>query len=385
MAPDLSNIQKSVTKGSIQRCLAARKNGISNKVKQTTTKQWLTRCAILQIDNDILSEEILDKLPLTSLCTCKCVSRLWRSLIVQNFDRSPRLPIICRIGLTTNPVRLCSIDTNTGLVTPIYSPIYLGEYNLVKPICSNGFVCYFNLTDVHNLVVFNPATQEKLLVPNTNDYGVHFGFDPCSNKFKLFGWTNYPHCEVYTLGTSSSWRTVTSTPIQGSGKPCSLLFCINGTIYWYSDTGMVISFHLGTESFGLIQGPNKDLCGSEETPIKKVDYMFDLEGCLCLAIIRVKPERILDLWKLKDQHNVNSGWVLIARVNMPLGKRNFWTCPYLTRTGEIVLAKCEEQGSNSFYLYSLLTRQFQNIKICGGDSYYILDNYKENLARLRDF
>ncbi|KAF5181449.1 hypothetical protein FRX31_028962 [Thalictrum thalictroides] len=135
-----------------------------------------------------------------------------------------------------------------------------------------------------------------------------------------------------------------------------------------------------TESFGVFQGPNS------ETPIKRVKYMFELEGCLCLAVIRCADDEILDLWLLKGEYNVNSGWVLIASVTKPQGNEIFWNCPYLIRTGELLLAKCEEQGSQSFYVYSLFTRQFRNIKICGHDSYYyVLDNFKENLASLKDF
>ncbi|KAL5715503.1 hypothetical protein ACHQM5_017313 [Ranunculus cassubicifolius] len=132
---------------------------------------------------------------------------------------------------------------------------------------------------------------------------------------------------------------------------------------------MVITFDLGNESFGVIQGP-KDRTGM----IKSV---FHFEGCLGLATYDNTYK--LDLWMLK--HHTN--WVVFARVDVPLGVRIYWITPYLTRTGELVLAQCQQKGSNCFYLYNLFTRQFHIINT-PGPRHVLVNHFVENPISLKD-
>ncbi|KAF9591625.1 hypothetical protein IFM89_004854 [Coptis chinensis] len=140
---------------------------------------------------------------------------------------------------------------------------------------------------------------------------------------------------------------------------------------------MIISFDLGSESFGGIQGP-KRVPNVSDKESSKVLFLFELEGCLCLADLHLW-KNVLDLWMLKDLSN-DSSWVLMTTVTPPpMGMS--WTEPYPTRTGEIVLAGDNHQ---TFYLYSFITQQYDTIEVVGLASNSFVTDYIENLVSLKD-
>ncbi|KAF9591624.1 hypothetical protein IFM89_004853 [Coptis chinensis] len=148
-------------------------------------------------------------------------------------------------------------------------------------------------------------------------------------------------------------------------------------MYSYATTNMIISFDLGNESFGVIQGPKRVTHGYDINS-SEVLHLFELEECLCLADCH--PWNLLDLWMLKDLNN-NSSWVLMKTVTPPSWYM-MWTMPYSTRTGEVILAT--ENNARSLYLYNFVTQQFDTVEVARLPSYFIVTDYVENLVSLKN-
>ncbi|KAL5709426.1 hypothetical protein ACHQM5_020116 [Ranunculus cassubicifolius] len=152
---------------------------------------------------------------------------------------------------------------------------------------------------------------------------------------------------------------------------------MNGNIFWYTeDKNVITSFDLAEGVFRLTPGPNRVQRGYGS----RVLYLFEFEGCLCLADSNSSCH-IMDLWMLKHCNINNPTWVRMASVSLP-SNNNSWMCPRSVRPGELLLAR-GRGDSRTLYMYSLLTRQFDTLEIVGlpSSNYSVID-YEKNFISL---
>ncbi|KAL1220432.1 F-box protein DOR [Cardamine amara subsp. amara] len=197
--------------------------------------------------------EIFLRLPAKSIAKCRCVSKLWASLLCLSYFKELFLTRPCENSthiaanrLTTFPIEgfFDIIGVVRGLVCLIDKQISKGRTKTVPVIC-------------------NPSTGESLPLPpvKTRRATVRsfFGYDPVDKQFKVLSMTRgksmaFDEHQILTLGTGKlKWKMIKCCiphyPEYGIG------ICINGGLYYRAtvqEVPKIISFHVRSESFRII-------------------------------------------------------------------------------------------------------------------------------------
>ncbi|XP_023640387.1 F-box protein DOR-like [Capsella rubella] len=236
--------------------------------------------------------EILLRLPSKSIARCRCVSKVWSSILgLAHFTelflkKSSARPQILfalkdydKMWFFSSPQPQNIPDENLPAVTATYhmSVRFDHRYTNISPI--NGLFCLRtgrNLKGRQNplleLVIFNPSTGQSLVLPKMKTMrrvGLHsyLGYDPVEKLFKVLSMSwlvggrniSFEEHQVLTLGTREpSWRMIEcSRPhftLDNNG------ICINGVLYYkaadnmYSEDSMVVCFDVRSEKFRFIEG-----------------------------------------------------------------------------------------------------------------------------------
>ncbi|ESQ56089.1 hypothetical protein EUTSA_v10027150mg [Eutrema salsugineum] len=182
--------------------------------------------------------EIFSRLPLKSIATCRCVSKLWSSIL--------RRPDFTELFLTRSSARpqILFAGRRDGelFFSSSSEPKVPGKKEIVVVLC-------------------NPSTGQSLTLPNlkTRIIGVRslFGYDPIDKQYKVLSMTrprveDDVECEdhqVLTLGGTGnlSWRTIK-------------YICINGVLYYPSidrstKSYSIVCFDIRSEKYSLVKEP----------------------------------------------------------------------------------------------------------------------------------
>ncbi|KAK8445904.1 hypothetical protein SEVIR_9G406200v4 [Setaria viridis] len=179
---------------------------------------------------DDLIVQILSRLPVKSLCRCKCVSTRWRGLI-SHPDHRRRLPqtLAGLFYITENPGRFPAEArhfTNIWdwerrrqsppLICPSLSFIPGHEHISIQDSCNGLLLCRrpeSTSFDVFCYVVCNPATESWVVLPHSGSGGkfraAWLGFDPAvSSHFHVFEFVDkyrglVAGMEIYSSQTGS--------------------------------------------------------------------------------------------------------------------------------------------------------------------------------------
>ncbi|KAJ4903431.1 F-box protein DOR [Raphanus sativus] len=232
--------------------------------------------------------EILSRLPSKSIARCRCVCKLWSSVIrsqdftdsffTRSLARPPRLLFACEdhseVHFFSSPQPENPPEDNSRVVATNHiarSPRYDKLFG-----CTNGFFCYGAKRILRGwnkqlffTVICNPSTGQSLTLPRLNSKLCHrmesyLGYDPIAKQYKVLSVCDgrEPHVcygkefHVLTLGTKKpSWRAVECCiPHYSSGE----WVCISGVLYYiaseirYSVESMVVCFDLRTEKFSSV-------------------------------------------------------------------------------------------------------------------------------------
>ncbi|CAF2287915.1 unnamed protein product [Brassica napus] len=250
-----------------------RHSAMSRRVTRSTTR--LDRNS-LTLPVEVVIEIFL-RLPLKSIATCRCVCKLWSSLLrSQDFTDSfltkscarPQLLFACsdyrhEIHFLSSP-QPENPEDNSHVVASNHLARFPTSYGLFG--CTNGFFCYGANQGKNKAVIVtvvcNPSTGQSLTLPRLNSkerYRVenYLGYDPVAKVFKVLSVFDGKEHHVLTLGTKKlSWRVVEcSIPHYSSRKG----ICISGVLYYIaaeprssSRESMVVCFDLGTEKFSFV-------------------------------------------------------------------------------------------------------------------------------------
>ncbi|XP_057802941.1 F-box/kelch-repeat protein At3g23880-like [Salvia miltiorrhiza] len=244
-------------------------------------------------------EEILSRLPVTSLLKFRCVSKSWRCLIGSDrfikthLQTSSKNASFAHHRLVLNKSQNLFDD---GMNTLWRSPVLIVG-------CCNGLVCCCINLEKGRFILWNPATRiskelPQLVIDNMRwsivSYG--FGWDESSDAHKVFvvlfsrkRWVG----KLYSSSTNS-WKTVTEYGdfelIYGdaefaSGKLHWLRKRRGGSGGWYAAD--IATFDLKSEEFGVM-----------ELPCESTLSLSLNEGCLSVVCYNVRT--LFDVWVMKQ-------------------------------------------------------------------------------------
>ncbi|XP_010463468.1 PREDICTED: putative F-box protein At1g53550 [Camelina sativa] len=282
-------------------------------------------CPVLPVD---LVINIMSKLRMKFMAKCRCISKLWSSVIRRTNnnlsfpitlpDPPPRIlfTIECEGGLFfyTLPQPL-NPDVKTSLAATFHHKTSGKDlYEVCQPI--QGLVCRQH-TDEENYtfaVISNPITGESLTLPmekfssKARKEKYYFGYDPIDKQFKVLRITwwsfTFKKCSseyhVLTIGTENEnllWREVqcctTLYPQNESG------ICIDGVIYYPSEMEKgkltIVCFDVRSEKFNLVSVGQDLATKIDSSGFTLVEYKGKL-GAYKRDIYR----DCFELWVLED-------------------------------------------------------------------------------------
>ncbi|XP_019083013.1 PREDICTED: F-box protein DOR-like isoform X1 [Camelina sativa] len=236
------------------------------------------------IPNDLYIEIFL-RLPVKSIATCRCVSKLWASLLglpyftELYFTRSsarPRILFTCRkdseLCFFSTPQPLNPDESSSLLAASYHMKIPFNDnYNIISPIGGLVFLRYGHIFEGRKTpellsVIWNPSTRQSLALPKPNTrkricLQSYFGYDPTEKQYKVLSMSVeggiYKEHQVLTLGTEKlSWRMIECCIPHINGFKG---ICINGVLYYpamadiCSGMRMIVCFHVRSEKFSFIK------------------------------------------------------------------------------------------------------------------------------------
>ncbi|CAH8261832.1 unnamed protein product [Arabidopsis lyrata] len=236
-----------------------------------------------ELPEDLL-EEILCRVPATSLKQLRCTCKLWNRLFNdkrfarKHFRKAPRQSLI----LMLKNLGFSSMSFNLHRVSPIE---IIGELNLIDPHSSSYLfkiyqsyhssdgllLCVNNMEGSTRLVVWNPCTGQTKWIQHrkigyfcTYSLGSYQDNKSGNNSYKILSRriNGYPEFEIYEIN-SNSWRHLDVT------VDCTFMYLQNvslkGKTYWFArdekekQLGLIlmISFDYTTERFERLHLPYK--------------------------------------------------------------------------------------------------------------------------------
>ncbi|RHN41060.1 putative F-box domain-containing protein [Medicago truncatula] len=257
---------------------------------------------ITYIPNDFVFS-ILSKLPVKSLRRFSCVRKSWTRLLENhNF-----INIFCKnlySGSHSLDDDICVI-LNQVVLDPFHCTFYLLsgdkfenkvkldlpppfhiQHNRVSVIrilgsATNGIICIYNCDNHTIAVLWNPATQEVMVIPPSlaefkrefiTKITLHgFGYDHvrddysviqhvCYTKFKEHRLDNvipHPFWEIYSL-KNSCWRKIDIDMPTRNWIYNSDLY-LNGMCHWWGKNNNLVSFNLCKEEHFITPSPFEDV------------------------------------------------------------------------------------------------------------------------------
>ncbi|XP_010513136.1 PREDICTED: putative F-box protein At2g19630 [Camelina sativa] len=350
--------------------------------------------------------EILLKLPTKSIARCRCVSKLWSSILVRPdftelfLTRSTTPPQVLfsspnnrELFFFTAP-QVQNPDQNSSLVSRPYHtkpPFDCCSPRICVPV--GGLVCLIykrNLEGGNEIVpmICKPSTgRQALPLPALKTTRVQvksfFVYDPIGKLFKVLlsmilpchgNEGNCKECQILTLGTQTlSWRKIDCCIPH---RPIYRGICIDGCLYYQalvddhrSGVSTIVCFDVRSETFRFVK---KDIAMSSESTL--VNYEGRL-GALQSdrGNKRVNSQtRSLELWVLVDAEK--NEWSNNVYDLPPLWKNIVPKAELcfvgLTSTNDIVLSERNPFDIFWIFYYNLERHTIIKVEIQGMDVYF---------------
>ncbi|XP_002891475.2 putative F-box protein At5g42430 [Arabidopsis lyrata subsp. lyrata] len=224
--------------------------------------------------------EIISRLPAKSIGRCRCVSRLWGSMI--------RGPYFTELFLTRSSARprvLFAVKRDREWLffsSPHPQNLYekwplvvATDFHTKFSEDINEYICRYSSGLIHfsdrwiskEEVICNPITGQYTILPKLMSYGVSRSvvvFDPIDKHHKVFRMNSVCYNEtvhyIMTLGTEKlTWRKIQCRPL--SYRDGHEGICINGVYYYfavrtdkeYYETHVIVCFDVRSEIFKFIE------------------------------------------------------------------------------------------------------------------------------------
>ncbi|KAG7568683.1 F-box associated domain type 3 [Arabidopsis thaliana x Arabidopsis arenosa] len=330
--------------------------------------------------------EILLKLPAKSIARCRCVSKLWSSILVRPdftelfLTRSSTLPQLLfsfeknsELFFFTAP-RIQNPDENSSLVSPSYHtkvPI-----DRSSQICGHvrGLLCLTHLRVLKGRketvpMICNPNTGQALPLPKVKTRRVKVRsflvYDPIEKQFKVLSMTwpcygnddkNCKEYQILTLGTQTlSWRMIDCCLPH---HPAHDGICIDGCLYYQAMVGplsgisTIVCFDVRSEKFNFVKKARGMALYGQSALVNYEGRLGAIQSDgLHIAGIINSQTRSLELWVLVDAEKHE--WSRHVYVLPPMWKNVVAEAELnivgRTSTNEIVLSR--HYSSVAFYLF----------------------------------
>ncbi|XP_072953563.1 F-box protein At3g08750-like [Typha angustifolia] len=370
--------------------------------EETPPSRWSDR-----IPEHLLTDEILQRLPVKSIMRFKAVCVAWHDIL-----SDPHFVYSHLLHSKKN------VRTLISLITPVDEPVMMFTFTfhesrfeatfffkkllpwceeiLTHPLHCNGLLL---ISTSAEMSVRNPATGESLTLPNgsTDDLPfssaehVGFCFDSRACSYKVvrhfyrmdlddendqdeeptytFG------LEVLTLG-SDAWKPVTEPPpyqIETHYAPAS----VGGNVYWLAkEWDLVICFNVEEEEFSVIDSP----------PVPKPRWvkLFESEERLCFFCFS-DVDDTAEIWMMSEDGRAPL-WTQILSANLKSFIENLEDptsaiIPVKTSNGKFLFLAginfCYYDPRNkSFQLFKIDTSEFTRVKVG-------MSTYVESLVNIR--
>ncbi|KAH7842460.1 hypothetical protein Vadar_005564 [Vaccinium darrowii] len=290
---------------------------------------------------DHIRSNIISRLPLKSIFTCKRVCSSFRSLTLDPYFPQLHLPMS---PLSLILYRHCSSYSHHptfGFLSLADSLVDLGlprstmkfETKIEIPACStlrmksscNGLICLSNYYCSDEVCICNPITRQHLFLPKPKNkhvwsgYGI--GYSQSTHHFKVVKFTvegELPHrlqCWVYTLGVDDEWRSLgdTGQPVPDNGS----FVLLNGALHWIGlqDSELLLCyFDMEKEQCGNLPLPNLSFMPCQ---LKGTRFHLGVVD-FCLYIRDEQKCRLpVNIWVMKDYKNIGS-WSLEWIIQRPI-------------------------------------------------------------------
>ncbi|KAG7564746.1 F-box associated interaction domain [Arabidopsis suecica] len=310
--------------------------------------------------------DIFTRLPLEDVARCRCVSKLWSSILrrrdfTQLFLKiSSTRPRILFTFLYKGRRIFYSIPQDLDPDRNNYSSPIIPHYQMHFPkgLASSDKVCPPILGLICNKskkpLICNPSTGEYMSLPKArNEMSPFFGYDPIDKLFKVLCLSDDFVFQVSTLGTSGeemTWRMV-ECPVPH--YPLSAEICIDGVLYYLAKVRgnistlpfMVVCFDYRLERFKFL-----DLVLITVSSAL-INYNGKL-GVLSASSYRVDYNtEAIELRVLEDADEVKWSKTVykFPYYWKDLAENTYLYIVGMTTTGEIVLSTCYVH--NPFYIF----------------------------------
>ncbi|KAL9173351.1 hypothetical protein ABFS82_03G108200 [Erythranthe guttata] len=338
--------------------------------------------------------EIVSRLPIRTIVTCKSVCKTWRNLIQtrafvdSHLSKSSSGVVTCRISRYfkifefVDELDLDHHNRHYIPVTEFCCNKFMESSQLEGS--ANGLLFLRSIINRNNLYICNPITREYIQLPyagifNSFSVLVTYGFGVCkmTGRYKvvrvLQECIRHPDtvdvvrimkcvCHVHTIGTGI-WRSI---------APCAMLehdcfsTAINGSLHWLvtdlqKGFKLISCFDLETEIFSTFSPP--PLMGRSEN---RTEFLLvALGGYLCVCDNTCEHEIVI--WLMKEYGDEKS-WTrgFVVRKSPEFLRGNFelpnFVCPIkVFKNGDMLMAWFE------LYMvhYSLKTKAATRIDVFG--------------------
>ncbi|KAH7844354.1 hypothetical protein Vadar_027133 [Vaccinium darrowii] len=252
------------------------------KANQNTT----TAVTVTDLPNHIICD-ILSRLPLNSIFTCKRVCKIWRDLTLDPYfaklhlSRSPLSIITYCNGTNTNNnspssshFEIFLLDDPPVISRPLSTMKFTAEidfpyFGIQKVASCNGLILLSNYSSEGDLVitVCNPLRGQHIVLPKppkspSHLYNLELGHNPATDQYKVLRLSHTYHptrlyIDIYTIGIDDEWRS-----IRDMGQPPAFIFpnfvFLNGALHCigHENVRFIYSFDIEKEQFGSFPLPS---------------------------------------------------------------------------------------------------------------------------------
>ncbi|XP_010512904.1 PREDICTED: F-box protein DOR-like [Camelina sativa] len=279
------------------------------------------------IPTDVMMD-IFSRLSSKSIATCRCVSKLWVSILgIPYFTELfltksyalPRLLFVCEkdseLIVFSTPQPTNPYKHSSPLAATYHMKIPFGRYcDNIRPIHGLVFIRNEQRFKLES-VICNPTTRQTLTLPKPKTrkrLRIHsyFGYDPMEKQFKVLSMTERDGIsdehQVLTLGAKKlSWRMIECCIPH---HPKYEGICINGVLYYRasvdksSNIFVIVCFDVRSEKFSFIKAMEPFIIDA---------HLINYNGKLGLVMSEGLPYisgrcRSFKMWVLKDSQK--HGW-----------------------------------------------------------------------------
>ncbi|CAG7908944.1 hypothetical protein IGI04_039300 [Brassica rapa subsp. trilocularis] len=359
--------------------------------------------------------EIFSRLPSKVIARCRCVCKLWSSMLCrQYFIESfltkscarPQILFSCEAKFDICFWSVPQPQNQEGNSSAVAAANHLAPFRRYSRFfgCANGlFVCGYE--GVKNdskvvTVICNPSTGQSLTLPRLKsrtryEVETYLGYDPIAKEYKVLSmafsrvnnvYISVDH-QVLTLGTKRlSWRKVQcciphlpsssiAMYICGHLPSSSMPICISGVLYYKAGApcissveniveSMVVCFDLRTEKFGSVKFLGTSC--KEPTLVNHNGKLGLLMSGDSTYVNLERRSRSFELWVLRDAEWSKHVYVL------PPSWKNIVTetMRIIGMIGnEIVLSLCNQNEHLYVIYYNVESKMITKVGVQGMDVY----------------